>query len=129
MNSQGLWKTLFLNGISSGNQLVVARVSLRVISDRRLRLMQSPRAAMRARSLDLLEDIRATLGFDLVRRFPHQRVAVKTCNLRVDRVFHVPYGGFDAHRIVRIEAGRDDLFLQCLEPFARFRENPGQLIG
>lgn len=91
--------------------------------------MQSPRAAIRARGLDLLEDIRATLGFDLVRRFPNQRVAVKTRNLRVDRVFHVLNGGFDAHRIVRIEAGRDDVLLECLEPFARFRENSGQLIG
>src|SRR6195952_5836604 len=125
MNSQGLWKTLFLNGISSGNQLVVARVSLRVISDRRLRLMQSPRAAMRARSLDLLEDIRATLGFDLVRRFPHQRVAVKTRNLPVDRVFHVPYGGFDAHRIVRIGTRRGEVLLPGPWPLPGFPRNPG----
>jgi hypothetical protein len=67
--------------------------------------MQSPRAAIRARGLDLLENIRATLGFDLVRRFvrrfPNQRIAVKTRNLRVDRVFQVLNGGFDAHRVVR----------------------------
>jgi hypothetical protein len=67
--------------------------------------MQSPRAAIRARGLDLLENIRATLGFDLVRRFvrrfPNQRIAVKTRNLRVDRVFQVLNGGFDAHRVLR----------------------------
>ena len=84
--------------------------------------MQGPGTAIRARGLDLLEDIRATLGFDLVRSLPNQRIAVKTRNLRFNSVFHVLNGGFDAHRVVRIEAGRNDVrkyVFGCLSVFDR----------
>jgi hypothetical protein len=71
------------------------------------RLMQRPRAAIRAGGLDLLQDVGAALRIDLVCRFSDKRVAMKARDFRIDRGLDVLNDGLDTDWVIRVEAGRE----------------------
>ena len=83
--------------------------------------MQDPRATARVSSFDLLKDVRAALGFDLVRRLLNQRVTVKARNPGVDCVFDV----LEASWTLSGSSGSGSkrvVLLLALYPFGSFRE-------
>src|SRR6202051_3965113 len=96
---------------------------------RSVELMQGPRASTHVSVFDLLKDIRAALGLDLVRRLLNQRGAVKPRDPGIDRVFQVLDGGLDAERVFPVEAGGDHFSFERLEPFSSLRERSGQHVG
>jgi len=78
---------------------------------------------------DLLQDVGAAFGLDLISRFLDQAVTAIRRDFRIDGVFHMIDRGLDAHRVIRVKLCRDDFLFERFEPFTGFFEDARHFVG